>query len=473
MARPFPDHPNLRGGYAPIQMECDAPDLIIEGEIPPELEGTLYRIGPNPQFAPRGPYHWFAGDGMIHSFEIRNSRVSYKNRWVRTTNWTLERAAGEALFSPLNPMLNDPNVAKIKTDGIANTNVVWHAGKLFALVESHAPFEISPKDLGSIGPWDFNGKLTSAMTAHPKIDPETGEMLFFAYNADPKERISSRMALHKVDKNGVLTSSEFFDAPYSAMVHDFITTRDHIIFPIMPLTSSMERAMQGKSLYAWDPTNRSYIGIMPRSGSVSDIKWFEGDPAYVFHPMNAHNDGDKITCDVCEYEEAPLFPHADGSEPDSAKSTANLTRWTFDLNANTNTYKRTQIDNTISEFPRLDERFTGLKYRHGYFACSVEGGAVGKRYNGLGRIDHNRDKVEIYSMSEQFAVSEPVFVPRTEKSQEGEGFLLATVYDAAIDKSFLLVLDAENIEKGPIGKAMLDHRVPFGFHGNWKPGNLQ
>ena len=101
MARPFPDHPNLRGGYAPIQMECDAPDLIIEGEIPPELEGTLYRIGPNPQFAPRGPYHWFAGDGMIHSFEIRNSRVAYKNRWVRTTNWALERAAGEALFSPL------------------------------------------------------------------------------------------------------------------------------------------------------------------------------------------------------------------------------------------------------------------------------------------------------------------------------------------------------------------------------------
>ena len=473
MAKPFPDHPNLQGGYAPIQMECDAPNLIIEGEIPLQLEGTLYRIGPNPQFAPRGQYHWFAGDGMVHSFKLSNGRVSYKNRWVRTANWNLENEAGESLFCPLNPMQNDPRVAKVKTNGIANTNVVWHGGKLFALVESNAPFEIDPDDLSSIGPWTFNGELKSAMTAHPKIDPETGEMLFFAYNADPMERISSQMAFHRVDKDGVLTRSEFFEAPYSAMVHDFITTRDHIIFPIMPLTSSMERVMQGGSLYAWDPSKKSHIGIMPRNGSVSDIKWFEGDPAYVFHPMNAHSEGSKIICDVCEYGEAPLFPHADGSNPDKEKSTAKLTKWIFDLDANTNSYRRTQIDDTVSEFPRLDERYAGLKYRYGYFACSVGGGAIGKRYNGLGRIDHRKDKVEIHSMSEQFAVSEPVFVPRTEESQEGEGFLLATVYDSAIDKSFLSVLDAENIEKGPIGKAMLDHRVPFGFHGNWKPANLQ
>ena len=469
MAKPFPDHPNLRGGYAPIQMECAAPNLVIEGEIPSELEGSLYRIGPNPQFAPRGQYHWFAGDGMIHNFKLESGRVSYENRWVRTTNWKLENEAGESLFSPLNPMQNDPSVANVRTDGIANTNIVWHGGKLLALVESHAPFEIDPESLNSIGPWTFQDKLSGPMTAHPKIDPESGEMLFFAYNADPENRVSSRMAFHKADKHGNLVQSEFFDAPYSAMVHDFIVTKEHVIFPIMPLTSSMERAMGGGSLYAWDPTKNSYIGIMPRDGCSSDLRWFEGDPAYVFHPMNAYNDGDKIICDVCEYPEAPLFPHADGSKPDPTKSTAKLTRWTFDLNANTNTYHREQLDDTISEFPRLDERYTGLNYRYGYFACSVEGGAIDNRYNGIGRIDHKSNQVAIYSMNEQFAVSEPVFVPRTERSPEGEGFLLATVYDAAIDKSFLLTLDAENIEKGPIGKAMLDHRVPFGFHGNWKP----
>ena len=467
MAKPFPDHPNLRGGYAPIHMECDAPDLIIHGDIPQELSGTLYRIGPNPQFAPRGDYHWFAGDGMIHGFQINEGQISYKNRWVRTTNWTMENEAGEALFSPLNPMLNDPRVAGVETNGLANTNIIWHGDKLLALVESHAPFEIEPTNLESIGPWTFHEKLKGPMTAHPKIDPETGEMLFFAYNADGPG--SNLMAFHVADKEGNLLSSEFFEAPYPAMVHDFITTREHVIFPIMPLTGSMERAMSGGPFYAWDPSKRSHIGVMPRKGSTTEIRWFEGDPAYVFHPMNAHTDKDKIICDVCEYEEAPLFPHADGSPPDPIKSRAKLTRWTFDLKGNTNTYKNERIDDTISEFPRLDERFTGLDYRHGYFACSVNGGATGNRYNGIGHIDHQSNSVKIYEMDEQFAVSEPVFVPRLLNSPEGEGFLLATVYDASIDKSFLMILDAENVEKGPLAKAMLDHRVPFGFHGNWKP----
>ncbi|MDD9889102.1 MAG: carotenoid oxygenase family protein [Gammaproteobacteria bacterium] len=466
MARPFPTHPNLVGGYAPIQMECDAPDLIVEGEIPEDLNGTLYRIGPNPQFAPRGQYHWFGGDGMIHGFHLEQGRVSYLNRWVRTVKWKLENEAGESLFGIFNPMDNDPRVAGVKTDGIANTNIVWHGDKLLALVESNAPFEMDPQTLESIGSWTFDDKLKGAMTAHPKIDPETGEMLFFAYNADGN--ISPRMAFHVAARDGTLIRSEWFDAPYAAMVHDFITTRDHVIFPIMPLTGSMERAMQGGPVYAWEPEKRSYIGIMPRAGTVADIRWFEGDPAYVFHPMNARTVGQKVICEVCQYEEAPLFPHADGSKPDPKKSAAKLTRWTFDLASNTNTYKVEQLDDMRSEFPRLDERFTGLSYRHGYYACVVDGGAEGDRYNALGHIDFTSGSTKTYTAGNQFAISEPVFVPRGEKSAEGEGYLLATVYDASTDKSHLIILDAENIDSGPLARASLDHRVPFGFHGNWR-----
>ena len=467
MAKPFPSHPNLSGGYAPIQMECAAPDLVIEGEIPMELSGSLYRIGPNPQFAPRGDYHWFGGDGMIHGFNLENGRVSYLNKWVRTKKWQLEREAGESLFAIFNPTQNDPRVQGIETDGIANTNIVWHGEKLLALVESSAPFEIDPMTLESIGSWNFDGKLVGPMTAHPKIDPETGEMLFFAYNAGGA--ISPKMAFHVADKNGNLVKSEEFEAPYAAMVHDFITTRDHVIFPIMPLTGSMERAMQGKPVYAWEPEKRSFIGVMPRRGSVADIQWFEGDPAYVFHPMNAHSNGNVVTCDVCQYEEAPLFPHADGSPPDREKSKARLTRWTLDLDAGTSDYKCEQIEDSQSEFPRLDERFMGLENRYGYFACVVGGGADGDRYNGISRIDMESGSVKQFAMSPNLATSEPVFVPRSEDSPEGEGFLLATVYDSEIDKSHLMILDAENIEQGPLAKAMMDHRVPFGFHGNWKP----
>ena len=228
MAKPFPDHPNLVGGYAPIQMECDAPDLIVEGELPLDLNGTLYRNGPNPQFAPRGQYHWFGGDGMVHAFQIDQGKVAYSNRWARTVKWNLENQAGESLFAAFNPMENDPRVANVETNGIANTNVIWHGNKLLALVESNAPFELDPVTLESIGSWTFNNKLKGAMSAHPKIDPETGEMLFFAYNADGI--ISPRMAFHVADRDGNLIRSEWFDAPYAAMVHDFITTRDYIIF---------------------------------------------------------------------------------------------------------------------------------------------------------------------------------------------------------------------------------------------------
>ncbi len=467
MARPFPNHPNLLGGFAPIQMECDAPNLVIEGEVPADLNGTFFRNGPNPQFAPRGDYHWFGGDGMIHAFHIENGRVSYKNRWPRTVKWQHENEAGESLFSPFNPMDTDPRVQGVETDGIANTNIVWHGGRLMALEEGHAPFELDPLTLESKGAWTFDGKLKGPMTAHPKIDPETGEMLFFGYNADGM--ISEHMSFHVVDKNGKLTRSEFFQAPYAAMVHDFITTRDHVIFPIMPLTGSMERAMSGEPVYAWEPEKGVHIGIMPRNGSVEDLRWFKGDPAYVFHPMNAFSQGETVTCDVCEYAEAPLFPHVDGSTPDPDKANARLKRWTFDLSRNTDDYSIDQLDDMVVEFPRLDERYTGLEYRHGYFGCSGGLNSSSGGFNAIGHIDHQTGKIARYEMGPQFATSEPVFVPRMQTAAEGEGYLVANVYDAEIDKSHLVILDAQNVAAGPLAKARLDHRVPFGFHGNWQP----
>lgn len=193
-----------------------------------------------------------------------------------------------------------------------------------------------------------------------------------------------------------------------------------------------------------------------------------GDPSYVFHPMNAYSDGDIVTCDVCEYAEAPLFPHVDGTPPDPEKSSAYLKRWTFDLGKNSDDYTVDQLDDTVCEFARLDERYAGLNYRYGYFAC--DGGMNSKSggFNAIGHIDHQTGKVSKHDMGPQFATSEPVFVAKAANSPEGQGYLVANVYDAEIDKSHLMILDAENVEAGPIGKAMLDHQVPFGFHGNWR-----
>ena len=354
MAQPFPKHPNLTGGFAPIQMECDVRDVVVVGELPRDLNGSFYRNGPNPQFAPRGFYHWFAGDGMVHAFHIEDGRVSYRNRWVQTQQWLLEREAGRALFSIFNPMEQDPSVAGLKTDGVANTNIIWHGGKLLALEEGHAPFELDPISLESRGAHDYAGKLQGPMTAHPKIDHETGEMLFFGYNADGG--ISSQMTFNVVNRDGVLTSSEGFKAPYAAMVHDFMVTKDYVLFPIMPLTGSMDRAFAGGPVYAWEPEKGTHIGIMPRNGSVADMRWFVGDPSYVFHPMNAYNDGAKIICDVCEYPQAPLFPMVDGSPGDPKQALARLVRWTFDLSDATDDYRRERLHDVVCEFPMSVER---------------------------------------------------------------------------------------------------------------------
>ncbi len=467
MAKPFPDHPNLAGGFAPLQMECDAPDLVVEGEIPLELSGAFFRNGPNPQFAPRGDYHWFAGDGMVHGFYLKEGKVSYRNRWVRTVKWQKEKAAGESLFGAFNPMESDESVQGMETDGLANTNIVWHAGKLLALEEAHAPFEMDPATLESIGPYTFDDKLVGPMTAHPKVDPETGEMLFFGYNADGM--ISEHMAFHVADKDGNLIRSETFKAPYAAMVHDFMITKEHVIFPIMPLTGSMERAMSGAPVYAWEPDKGVHIGIMPRNGSVEDLRWFKGDPAYVFHPMNAHTDGDIVTCDVCEFEQAPLFPLPDGTPGDPKKATPRLTRWTFDLSRNTDDYQWERLNDIACEFPRLDERFIGSKYRYGYVACDTDAEFKIGGFNGIGRIDHQTGQLDVYDVGEGRATNEPIFVPKSEHSAEGEGFLLANIYDSARQASQLIILDAENVTDGPLATAYLDHRIPFGFHGNWAP----
>ncbi len=327
MAKPFPDHPNLTGGYAPIPMECDAHDLIVEGEIPADLHGTFYRNGPNPQFSPRGEHHWFGGDGMVHAFHIENRKVSYRNRWCRTVKWKTEREAGESLFSAFNPLDNDPRVQGMETDGVANTNIIWHGGKLLALEEAHAPFELDPDSLESRGPWTFDGELKGPMTAHPKIDPETGEMVFFGYSVDGM--LSAKMSCHFVDREGKLIRSQWFEAPYASMVHDFMVTRDYVIFPIMPLTASLERAMSGGPAFAWEPEKGTFVGILRRGDEVENLRWFRGPPAYVFHPMNAFADGKRLVCDVCEYEEAPLFPRVDGSA--TRYGGAVLKRCTFDL----------------------------------------------------------------------------------------------------------------------------------------------
>lgn len=453
--------------FGPVQIEGDAWDLTVKGALPRDLAGALYRNGPNPHFPTADARnHWFTGDGMIHSVQIENGRAHYRNRWVRTPKWLAEHDAGRALFAGFGGKLADaPSTA---TDsGVANTNIVWHGGRLLALEEGHRPTEMVPGTLETRGYVDLGGGAEGPFTAHPKLDPVTGEMVFFGYGASG--RLSAGMSYGTLDAAGRLTRFDRFDAPYSSMVHDFIVTDRHVLFPILPLTGSLERAMRGKPPYAWEPEKGAYVGVMKRDASVNEIVWFRGESCYVFHVMNAWDEGDKIVADVMQFEEPPLFPRASGGMTDPKKSQARLCRWTFDLAANTDTFSQVYLDDLAGEFPRIDDRHAGLAYRHGWFACNGELRPPGNggTFGAIAHRDARSGNRTIFELPAGDATSEPVFVPRTPDSAEGDGWLLAVVWRAAENRSDMIVLEATDIAAGPVATVELPVRVPFGFHGNF------
>lgn len=478
MAKPFPtDNPFLHGYYGPVNTEADAGHLQITGEMPRELCGTLYRNGPNPQFAPRGPYHWFGGDGMIHAFHIENGNVSYKNRWVRTPKWKMENEEGEGLSGTFgNPRYTDPRVFALNST-IANTNIVWHAGRLLALEEAHAPYSLDPASLMPVGPdggyETYGNKLNGPFTAHPKFDPETGEMIFFGYSATG--RFTKEVSLQTVDRHGKVTRAEILEGPFPSMIHDFAVTKNWIVLPVFPLTGSMERAMSGKPPFAWEPEKGTHIAFIPRKGTVADVKWVSAPASYVFHPMNHFETADgKIVVDVMKYDVAPLFPLPDGSPSSKERPRAMLYRWTFDLDGQGNTMKEEQLDDRSGEFPRFDERFTMSDYRHGWIvAGDITDPKTGDpRQDGLVHYDLKSGKSTGWAAGPDDRFGEPVFVPRSEGAAEGDGWLLSVLYRGEEKRSDLAVFEATDLARGPVALAHLSSRVPAGFHGNWRPGTL-
>lgn len=470
---PWPDTEFLKGYYEPLTAECTAPDLIIEGEIPRELNGTFYRNGPNPQVPPANEYHFFTGDGMIHAFTFDNGRVSHMNRWARTARFKIEQQTGRSLFSGMNPLETPPEYLDfVLTDkeGVANTSVIWHGDRLLLLEEGHLPFEMDPVTLESHGGWNFYGKLNTTMSAHPRFDPHTGEMLFHAYMAAGP--FTDDMGLYRVSKEGFMVDSHLFKAPYSAMVHDFVVTENYILFPVMPITGDMGRAMEGKPPFAWEPDVPTQVGVMPRNGSPEDIKWYEGDACYVFHFANGWDRDGVITMEACHFDSPPLFPMKDGT-PTPPNIHPYISRWTLDLNDANPRVKFQQLADHGAEFPVTDRRYQMREYTHTWYTSTdkkipariPDSDAV---YNAIVHFNVKTQQEDTYAFDAGH-VSEPMFVQRSDDAPEGDGWVLTCVYDIPSNTSALCVFDAQNIAAGPIGKAKVSHRVPVCFHGHWKP----
>jgi carotenoid cleavage dioxygenase len=474
----------LEGNFAPVHEEISVTDLEVTGTIPDHLDGRYLRNGPNPVVAPDpASYHWFLGSGMVHGVRLRDGRAEwYRNRWVRS------RAVAEALGEPARP---GPDPAG--PDFAANTNVIGHAGRILAIVEAgFLPYELSG-ELDTVGPYDFDGTLPGGYTAHPHRDPETGELHAVSYFFGWGNKV--RYSVTGAD--GRVRRTVDVEVTGSPMMHDFSLTAGHVLIYDLPVTFDLDFVARsapgplgrpsrwlasqfiGKRRipdriaaaamgsggdgfpYAWNPNYPARVGVMPRDGDGSDVRWFDVEPCYVYHPLNAYDDGsDRIVLDVVRH---PQMFASDRSGPNEGPPT--LDRWTVDLSAGKVIEER--LDDRGQEFPRIDERLTGHRHRYGYApAVGTDAGDIDLT-GALLKHDMVAGRSEARSFGPTHRVGEFVFVPSGADAAEDDGVLMGFVHDDLSERTDLVLLDAGTLED--VARVHVPARIPYGFHGNWIP----
>jgi carotenoid cleavage dioxygenase len=461
--------PFLASSMAPVKQEQTITALRVTGQIPADLDGRYLRNGPNPahEIDP-DTYNWFTGDGMVHGIRLRNGNAEwYRNRWVRPVHGS----------APMN--------------GIgANTNVIGHAGRILALVEGGVGCSELSGDLDTVGPCDFDGTLPGGYTAHPKRDPDTGELHAVSYYFGNGNKVQYSV----IDAAGKARRTVDIEVTGSPMMHDLSITEKYVIFYDLPVTFDARQAVEvavprplraparlvlsalvgrvripgpmlpggarqvsaGLFPYRWNPRYPARIGVMPREGDNDDMRWFDIEPCYVFHPLNAHDDGNTIVLDVVRHDK--VFDR-DLRAP--FESTPVLTRWTVDLGDGK--VRSELLDDREQEFPRVDERRTGKKTRYGYAAALKNGGAA------LLRHDLERATTQARSFGVGTEPGEFVFVPRHADAAEDDGVLMGFVYDSTSATTNLVLADAATLDT--VATIHLPVRVPTGFHGNWIPSS--
>jgi len=440
-------NPYLANNLAPVHEEVTVTDLRVTGTIPTELTGRYLRNGPNPA----GPvneakYHWFSGHGMVHGIRLRDGRAEwYRNRWVRTKG-VCDIIGGTP--PPSDWPADHPSFP-------ANTNVIGHAGRTYAIVEAGSPPIEMSYELDTVRVSSLGGTLPMAFSAHPKRDPKSGELHVMTYYWGWGNQVQYLL----VGTDGRVRKHVDIPLPGGPMLHDMAITEKYALVFDLPCVFNLDAAMKGASLpYYWDHDYEARIGFMPLDGGADDIKWVTIDPCYVFHPMNAYDDGDEVVLDAARHPKMFDRERRGPSEGDPV-----LTRWR--LNPSTGAAKEETVNDRPQEFPRINESLIGRSYRYGYSA----GVGTGFAQDTLMKTDLTTFAVQARTDQPRYGYGEPVFVAREGAVAEDDGWVMALRHDTQNDTSDLAIFDARAITDEAVAVVHLPVRVPNGFHGNWVP----
>jgi carotenoid cleavage dioxygenase-like enzyme len=475
MTKAFPDTPDFTGFNEPTRIECDLYDLIIEGELPAEIRGRWYRATPDPQFPPMlGDDTYLSGDGLISVFRFADGHVDYRSRYVMTERLANERAARRGLYGLYrNPFTDDARVQGQPGRSTANTTPLFHAGRLLATKEDGRAIELDPETLATLGEYDFGGRLRShTMTAHGRIDHDTGELYFFGYEASG---LASRdIAYCVADRQGRLVREEWFEAPFTSLVHDFVVTKKHVIFPLQPVSADYERIRDGGVHWVWTPEHGTVVGIMPRDGSVDEMRWFRGAPRSFFHFMNAFTDGDVVHVDVAVTDDVPFpFIRAPSGLDPAFRPGPNsaLARWSFDMAADGAAWQERKLG-PPGDFPVVAARDHMKPYRIGYYQMFDPNvgppriaGPVGVGFNTVARVDHDTGELRSWSPGPAHTVQEHIHIPS--RSDGHEGYLAFAVDLHETMSSEIQLVAAEHPEHGPLARIRMPIRLRNQVHGSW------
>ena len=470
------DVPTLCGAFAPINEEWVTDDLAVDGEVPQDLTGLYVRNGPNRRFEAPGRYHWFDGDGMLHAVRFDRGRVQYRNRWVMTDGLADEVKAGHALWQGIkDPPRRDRPDQPLKNT--SNTDIKFWNGDLVSMwYLGGAVYRCSPDDLSTRGQLALDPRLKGLpISAHSKVDEQTGEFLFFAYGKEPPY-----MHYGVLGRDGQLKT--FIDAPLPGprLPHDMAVTKNFTILHDLPLFHDADALAAGRHKLAFYPELPARFGVVPRHGSTAQIRWFEASPTYLYHVGNAWEEDDGHGGVEIVMTGTPLRLPRDAHGAIDADRVARMVatlvhdftfhEWRFNLRTG-RTRERVLDDVVNSEFPAINSAYLGRKTRYSWHVLMGHATrAEEPRFCGLTRHDLLRGTCQTYHEGPQHWWSEAPFAPRDGSTAEDDGYLVNFVWDGDEQKSKVYVFDAKDVSKGPVCKITLPQRVPNGFHATWVSG---